>query len=226
MKKANKKGDVELKIYELLGVKYFRFLVFKLEKIIHHKDKMKNINYHVKKINIDEITSFKKYLYYNGYIHVRNLIFLFIILLISLNFINLFFLIVIVLELIKNAYCVMLQRYNYIRINQIIQKKKEFISRKNQNREKNLMQEELSLKLDNSIMFNQLEELKHFFEGQENVILTDKYRETLLILKRYLDCYNNNENRDLNCVSKSSVANITQNEYNNQEFGLKRERKL
>ena len=39
-----KKGeDLELKIYKALGVKHFRNLAFKLEKLIHIKDKKKNI---------------------------------------------------------------------------------------------------------------------------------------------------------------------------------------
>lgn len=114
-----KKGeDLELKIYKALGVKYFRNLAFKLEKLIHIKDKKKNINYHINDCkDLVSIDKFKKYLYYNGFIHVKNLIFgsVGLALMIILNA-----LVVPVIALstllLKDAYCVMLQRYNWIRI--------------------------------------------------------------------------------------------------------------
>ena len=102
-----KKGeDLELKIYKALGVKYFRNLAFKLEKLIHIKDKKKNINYHI-----------KKNLYYNGFIHVKNLIFgsVGLALMIILNA-SVVPVIALSTLLLKDAYCVMLQRYNWIRI--------------------------------------------------------------------------------------------------------------
>ena len=230
MEKLNKKGNVELKIYEILGVKIFRFLVFKLEKIIHHKDKMQNINYHVKRINVDEFESFKKYLYYNGFIHVRNLIFLFVILLLSLNFTNPIFLVILILEFIKNTYCVMLQRYNYIRINQSIQRKKEFISRKNQKRNENILKEEvLTSNLNNPVIDAQLEQLEKFFQGQEDVVITEKYRDALELLKKYLEEYSKNPSNDPSPLSHSTqntVANTIENDYNNHEINPKRERRL
>ena len=62
MKKSQK---VETKVYELLGVKQFRKAAFKLEKIVHRKDKRKNTNYHIQKNEVDSLGEFKKYLYYN-----------------------------------------------------------------------------------------------------------------------------------------------------------------
>ena len=47
-----KKLKIEKKIYELLGIKVFRKLVFMLEKFLHIKDKKKNINYHLKQKNL------------------------------------------------------------------------------------------------------------------------------------------------------------------------------
>lgn len=114
-----KKGeDLELKIYKALGVKYFRNLAFKLEKLIHIKDKKKNINYHINDCkDLVSIDKFKKYLYYNGFIHVKNLIFgsagLALMIILNASVVP-----VIALStlLLKDAYCVMLQRYNWIRI--------------------------------------------------------------------------------------------------------------
>lgn len=114
-----KKGeDLELKIYKALGVKYFRNLAFKLEKLIHIKDKKKNINYHINDCkDLVSIDKFKKYLYYNGFIHVKNLIFgsVGLALMIILNA-SVIPVIALSTLLLKDAYCVMLQRYNWIRI--------------------------------------------------------------------------------------------------------------
>ena len=120
-----KKGeDLELKIYKALGVKHFRNLAFKLEKLIHIKDKKKNINYHINDCkDLVSIDKFKKYLYYNGFIHVKNLIFgsVGLALMIILNA-SVVPVIALSTLLLKDAYCVMLQRYNCIRINQLIEK--------------------------------------------------------------------------------------------------------
>lgn len=114
-----KKGeDLELKIYKALGVKYFRNLAFKLEKLIHIKDKKKNINYHINDCkDLVSIDKFKKYLYYNGFIHVKNLIFgsVGLALMIILNA-SVVPVIALSTLLLKDVYCVMLQRYNWIRI--------------------------------------------------------------------------------------------------------------
>ena len=114
-----KKGeDLELKIYKALGVKYFRNLAFKLEKLIHIKDKKKNINDHINDCkDLVSIDKFKKYLYYNGFIHVKNLIFgsVGLALMIILNA-SVVPVIALSTLLLKDAYCVMLQRYNWIRI--------------------------------------------------------------------------------------------------------------
>ena len=63
-----KKKNIEMHIYEKLGVKKFRNMAFKLEELIHFKDKGKNKNYHG--ITEDHF----KYLYYNGFIHARNVL--------------------------------------------------------------------------------------------------------------------------------------------------------
>lgn len=113
-----KREDLELKIYKALGVKQFRNLAFKLEKLIHIKDKKKNINYHINDCkDLVSIDKFKKYLYYNGFIHVKNLIFgsVGLALMIILNA-SVVPVIALSTLLLKDAYCVMLQRYNWIRI--------------------------------------------------------------------------------------------------------------
>lgn len=113
-----KREDLELKIYKALGVKQFRNLAFKLEKLIHIKDKKKNINYHINDCkDLVSVDKFKKYLYYNGFIHVKNLVFgsVGLALMIILNA-SVIPVIALNTLLLKDAYCVMLQRYNWIRI--------------------------------------------------------------------------------------------------------------
>lgn len=133
--RKKRREKIELKIYRFLGVKQFRALAFKLEKLVHIKDKKQNHNYHINpdsgksliNCTIDEMEDFKKKLYYNGSIHVKNLIFLTItslIILIVPTF-NKYVLILNLVLAIKDAYCVMLQRYNCIRINSVIEAKRK-----------------------------------------------------------------------------------------------------
>lgn len=115
----SKNQKFEAKIYELLGIKLFKKAVFKLEKIIHRKDGKKNINYHIKNSNdMESVDNFKKFLYYNGAIHTKNLIFDIPVIILMIVFrYNLILIVPIMLWLIKDIYCIMLQRYNWLKIN-------------------------------------------------------------------------------------------------------------
>ena len=115
----SKNQKFEVKIYELLGIKLFKKAVFKLEKIIHRKDGKKNINYHIKNSNdMESVDNFKKFLYYNGAIHTKNLIFDIPVIILMIVFrYNLILIVPIMLWLIKDIYCIMLQRYNWLKIN-------------------------------------------------------------------------------------------------------------
>ena len=64
--------------------------------------------------------AFVKYLFYNGTIHARNILFFLIYILIHLVFKwqYYWFDIIFLLLALKDIYCVMLQRYNYIRIHE------------------------------------------------------------------------------------------------------------
>ena len=110
----------EAKLYELLGVRLFRVLVFKLEKLIHIKDKGRNINYHLSNYDSNSLNTFIKYLFYNGSIHARNILFFLIYILFHLifNWQFYWFDTILLFLAVKDIYCVMLQRYNYIRIHE------------------------------------------------------------------------------------------------------------
>ena len=114
------KSCFELRVYEVLGVREFRRLVFALEKLNHRRDHGRNVNYHVPRLGITGLDGVIKYFFYNGSIHVRNILYIAVYfaarLLIHRGF--LWFDAVAILLLIKDVYCVMLQRYNYIRVMQ------------------------------------------------------------------------------------------------------------
>ena len=158
--------DFKLKFYKKLGVEIFKRLTFKLEKLVHFRDKKKNKNYHIGARDREGLEQFKKYLYYNGFIHVKNLFVLLIVLGLRLilvkNFIifDLYFL----FSIPKNIYCIMLQRYNYIRINRTIEKLEKVKMRKIEKRAVELAdREQLLEKLDINVINQVLS-----FEKKEN----------------------------------------------------------
>ena len=180
---------IEKKLYELLGVKQFRKLTFILEKVIHFKDKRKNINYHIKNLDLNSMEKFKKFLYYNGFIHARNSIFLTIITAIMMAFkVNIAMSITMLIFLIKDLYCVMLQRYNWIRLNEYqkrLEKRKSNINQKEiqiikQNTLEQTMNNE---KLDKEQLIEEIKEIKEKLNGKDNVILTDEYLSSFKLLE-------------------------------------------
>lgn len=127
----NTNNNLELKIYEKLGVKKFRNIIVKilyyiaiLPSIFTKKSKEeleKNFyntpsNYFMKKGNgISDLKDFKKFLYINSAIHILALIPCITGLLAGGFIID-------IPLIIFNLYCIMLQRYNYIRIDSVIKK--------------------------------------------------------------------------------------------------------
>lgn len=132
-----KEKNIELKIYELLGVKAFRKLVFKLFYIsiipytrhMTREERYNSIyntpsNYNMKKGHgIQDLRDFKKQLLLNAGIHIFSLIAC------IPSFLNviggtatLFTTIQTLFLVTINTYCIMLQRYNQIRINQVIKR--------------------------------------------------------------------------------------------------------
>lgn len=148
-----KEKNIELKIYELLGVKTFRKLVFKLCYIsmipftrhMTREERYNSIyntpsNYNMKKGHgIQDLRDFKKQLLLNAGIHIFGLITC------IPSFLNviggtatLFTTIATLFLVTINTYCITLQRYNQIRINQVIKKGEHLEEAK-----KNKLKEEL-----------------------------------------------------------------------------------
>lgn len=124
-----KNKNLEMKIYELLGIKIFRKMAFVLAYIISlpKKRKMtkeewenynnKTSNYNIGKVkDLDDVKKYKKQMYLNASIHTFGLFLCIVDLL--LGGLDAFF---IIMTLI-NVYCIMLQRYNIIRLNKVIKK--------------------------------------------------------------------------------------------------------
>lgn len=135
MKKKSK--NLELRIYEILGVKIFKKMVFELLYSLSFfvtfklsRKERKNIidsmpsNYVMKKGNrLQDLKNFKKYILFNTGIHtlgfaisMYSIINTIIFFPITLSVITYLFLIIV------NLYCLMLQRYNWVRINEVINK--------------------------------------------------------------------------------------------------------
>lgn len=203
LKRKSKREDNELKLYRILGVESFRKLVFLLEKVIHRKDKGKNTNYHIKDNDSRNAKHFIKYLYYNGSIHVRNAAFLSFLIIIKVLLFKASFIfdILLLLNLTKDFYCIMLQRYNYIRINKIIRLQENRENRKiNANSlmmEKALAEKKIDLSLtveekqeDLELIGKMKEYLLNFDDiclGEEVVENLQRIRDFLIIYKQVLN---------------------------------------
>ena len=117
MKKIN---ELEIKLYEMIGVRFFQGLVFSLERFIHRRDGGTNQNYHFSKNHKTTMLGFRKYLFYNAAIHVRNIFIIIFIFVVKYILKRLYWIdILLILLLLKDFYCVMLQRYNYLRIQKV-----------------------------------------------------------------------------------------------------------
>lgn len=122
----NKFEKREIKLYSLLGVSAFRKFVLWFEKLRHRYDGDQNKNYHPKSISISSMESFSGYLIYNSLFHIVSILLIIVYFVIStslrLNYlwIDIIMYIVVVFDL----YCIMLQRYIYLRMKSHITKAK------------------------------------------------------------------------------------------------------
>ena len=181
------KPKIEMRIYEAFGVRLFRKMVFSLEKLIHRKDNELNSNYHIPYRDISAIDAFIKYLFYNGSIHVRNLVYfaLYCLLKVIFHWRLRFFDLLLGLLAIKDIYCVMLQRYNLLRISQC---KKQLLKLQENKQQKQLekCRQQFEATYDSSHAEADLavvRRLKNCLENRESIILSD---EDVAVLNRLL----------------------------------------
>ncbi len=138
-----KREQIEIKIYETIGIKKFKKIIFKIRDAIYntfHKkeskeENNKNLyekqsNYVIgKKLHLENIINYKTKIKFNTTIHLLALIALIKPLTTNLNILNITLLII-------NIYCIILQRYNTIRINELIIKLEERNNKINQTNKK------------------------------------------------------------------------------------------
>lgn len=160
-KDYTKLEKLELKIYELLGIKYFRKLAFKIIEILLYP-KTKNMtkserkqyimnrpsNYVIgKDRSYESIKKFKKKLYSNALIHTYGaLIILPNILKILNGNITRIMGTIDILFFVANSYCIILQRYNCIRINKTLRNMLPKYEKKKQKLKDNYLEEYSKLK--------------------------------------------------------------------------------
>lgn len=135
--KKKKNKSIEMKIYEMLGIKKFKkFVLFLIELGVYPftkhmtKEERRTMlwnsggNYHLGKVNsVEDVKKFKKQLLFNTGIHVAGLL---ICVYPTVGIITgeaaLATDIIVPPLIVLNSYCIMLQRYNDIRINKFIKK--------------------------------------------------------------------------------------------------------
>lgn len=183
-----KKSSWRMRVYELLGIKTFRKMVFELERMIHKKDRGRNVNYHIPHNDLQSLDDFVKYLFYNGSIHVRNIVGICAFFAVKgcIGFKVAWYDGIILTLLIKDIYCVMLQRYNYLRI----MERKEILAEKN----RKLIQAEVArIKFTSIENYSQesmrkdlqlVRRLRRAISDQRSIVLEDSDRETLYRLVR------------------------------------------
>lgn len=188
-----KKEEIEVKIYKKIGIEKFKKLTLYLEKRIHKKDKGQNINYHPKKLTKGSIKKFRKFFYYNGFIHSRNLIFGVPLLIVMIIFkLNPIFITFLSLWLLKDAYCVMLQRYNWIETNETLKRIVSIEQEKIEDRKKDCNIEKLKeiLKeknIDKEECIKKIEDLKNVISDENDKII--EFDNSLEVIEELLTCY-------------------------------------
>lgn len=182
---------LEAKFYEVCGVRFFRRCVFALEKWIHRRDKGTNINYHIASIDSTATKEFIKYLFYNGSIHVRNIVYycIFCVFRYSLFPFLRYLDIIPLIFAIKDIYCVMLQRYNYIQIQLRLPRLDELRKTRINRKIKKTVSAIKDVDYDDSIRqadSKLIQRLRLSVENGENIVLNDEDLEAYIRLSHIL----------------------------------------
>lgn len=187
---ATKRERIECRLYEIAGVRVFRAFVFRLEKLIHRRDKGQNVNYHIDDYGSKAPTDFKKYLALNAAIHIRNAVFLSAVLVLCMLLPSKYTAAAYgaALLLVKDLYCIMLQRYNFLRIaaaERRIAARRENVIRGRADRVCAYCAEN-NVVFENSAAEEIVEKLLHAVENGENIFVCDEDAEALYLLGKVL----------------------------------------
>lgn len=116
--KTSKSRTLELKIYNKIGVLIFRQFILKYEAFRHRKDGLKNKNYHIENYTPESVDRFVGYLVYNSVLHIISILFTVLYFVVKWCAVPKWNIMDVVMCFITifNIYCIMLQRYNYLRM--------------------------------------------------------------------------------------------------------------
>lgn len=111
----------EERVYEYLGIKKFRQFVLLIEKVVQKRRGRSNRNYHLGCHASDGLETYQMYINLNSFIHgSAQLILLFSLLLCGLFLeFRCKYTIALLILFVANGYCLMLQRYNTLRLRRI-----------------------------------------------------------------------------------------------------------
>lgn len=116
---------MEMKFYRKIGVlQWKKFVLWLMSKFIRDPEMRKGGNYYLRRISLSAVKDFKKALWFNGTIHAIGTLFGILAIrdcVITNNIISAGMVINIIAFFI-NLYCVMLQRYNWLRIKKVLNK--------------------------------------------------------------------------------------------------------
>lgn len=155
---------LKIKIYEIIGIKWFKNFLLLIESIKHKN----NVNYHFANISITSCKKFSGYLIYNTFIHLLSLLIVLVCAFLSIYLKMYYFWIEIlfVLLFLFNVYCILLQRYTYLKILLVVNKAKKIRNKQiekyskkilpilqNKNKEELIEENDMLLKI-NSVVKN------------------------------------------------------------------------
>lgn len=135
--KLIKKNNIaEMRLYEILGVKLFRKVVLLFERIRHFKDGGHNENYHPRNTENHTLRCFSGYLIYNTMFHIVSLMLVAIYFTATrcLSMKNIVIDCIMVGVTVVDVYCIMLQRYIYLRFCQRINNRKSIAQEERKSR--------------------------------------------------------------------------------------------
>ena len=221
----NKKNNIaEIRLYELLGVRLFRKAILWFEYIKHIRDGGKNENYHPCNMATSTLRRFSGYLIYNAAFHIISLILVVIYFAITRIFLTENILVDIVMDVVVvlDIYCLMLQRYIYLKLQQCIAKRRQAFLRTKSNRIIDIV-EQLRNRTPSDTNKEQrlLSEMKSKILSGSDVVFTTDSEDTLLNIGQTMNptpkCRNGDRCKDILLVdligrlpNKKNVITIKQ----------------
>ena len=165
-RELSRSQKLELGMYRKMGIRAFRDLVFTIEGWKHRKDRGKNSNYHLKRMSGSDVSLHRAYLSYNALLHMTGIVLAGVILaarrLLSFRWGLADW--GMCAAVLSNIYCIMLQRYNALRIEQY---ELALTARKQKREEKNaeLLNERLPSRYDPQQLLSDTEWLRGMEEA-------------------------------------------------------------